>query len=187
MSISNSVSDLYRLNRDILASIRLNFQHYIWKESLGYLLHPSIKLSSPTISIADIGTGTGYVSLPASQYLLKLAHKLIDPTMCSIWLTDPCRQYPNAQLHGFDISDDQYPASGFLESNVSLRYLDILKEIPAEYVEKYDVVHARLLVQVVNQAGGDPVPVIRNLMKLVSKCKTFLSNYLFSLGYEYEY
>lgn len=35
-------------------------------------------------------------------------------------------------------------------------------------MEKYDVVHARLLVQVVLQAGGDPRPVIRNLMRLVS-------------------
>ena len=37
-------------------------------------------------------------------------------------------------------------------------------------MEKYDVVHARLLMLVVNQAGGDPRPVIRNLMKLVSTC-----------------
>lgn len=88
--------------------------------------------------------------------------------VCSIWLHDLSRQFPNAQFHGFDISGEQYPAAGFLPSNVSLRYLDILKEIPSEYVEKYDVVHARLLVQVVNQAGGDPRPVIQNLLKLLS-------------------
>lgn len=52
--------------------------------------------------------------------------------------------------------------------NVSLSKLDILGEIPEEYREKFDVVHARLLVQVVNQAGSDPVPVIRNMMKLLS-------------------
>lgn len=77
------------------------------------------------------------------------------------------RKLPGAVLDGFDISSEQYPASGFLD-NVTLAHLDILKEIPSEYVEKYDVVHARLLVQVVNQAGGDPRPVIQNLMKLVS-------------------
>jgi hypothetical protein len=89
----------------------------------------------------------------------------------SIWLHDLSRQFPNAQFHGFDISGEQYPAPGFLPSNVSLRHLDILKEIPSEYVEKYDVVHARLLVQVVNQAGGDPRPVIQNLLKLLSMFK----------------
>lgn len=93
----------------------------------------------------------------------------------SIWLHDLFRQLPNAQFHGFDISSEQYPAPGFVPPNVSLRHLDILKEIPSEYVEKYDVVHARLLVQVVNQAGGDPRPIIQNLMKLVSTCDLELS------------
>ncbi|KAJ5124451.1 S-adenosyl-L-methionine-dependent methyltransferase [Penicillium bovifimosum] len=131
---ANGASDPYRLNRDVLASTRLNLQHYIWKESMGYVLHPSIKLPDSDVFIADIGTGTG------------------------IWLHDLSRQFPNAQFHGFDISEEQYPAPGFLPSNVRLSYLDILKEIPSEYVGKYDVVHARLLVQVVNQAGGDPRP-----------------------------
>ncbi|PYI02180.1 S-adenosyl-L-methionine-dependent methyltransferase, partial [Aspergillus sclerotiicarbonarius CBS 121057] len=136
-------SDPYRLGRDVIASTRLNLQHYIWKENIGYLLHPSIQLSGDNISIADVGTGTG------------------------IWLLDLYRQYPNAELHGFDITSEQYPAPGFLPPNVTLSHLNILQDIPAEYVEKYDVVHARLLVQVVLQAGGDPRPVIQNLMKLI--------------------
>lgn len=62
MSNFNSVhaaADPYRLNRDVLASTRLNLQHYIWKESMGYILHPSIKLPDSNVSIADVGTGTG--------------------------------------------------------------------------------------------------------------------------------
>lgn len=89
-------------------------------------------------------------------------------TWCRLWLTDLARQFPNAQLHGFDISSEQYIAAGFLPSNVSLRILDIFKDIPEEYVGKYDIVHARLLVQVVNQLGGDPLPVLKNLIKLLS-------------------
>jgi hypothetical protein len=54
-------SDPYRLNRDVLASSRLSLQHYIWKETMGYILHPSIDTSNENIRIADIGTGTGYV------------------------------------------------------------------------------------------------------------------------------
>lgn len=89
---------------------------------------------------------------------------------------DLWRQYPNAKLDGLDISTEQCPAPGFHPPNVSFAKLDILADVPPEYIEKYDVVHARLLVQVVNQAGGDPVPVIRNLMKLVSTCKTSINS-----------
>ncbi|KAA8643883.1 hypothetical protein EYZ11_006633 [Aspergillus tanneri] len=142
MTNSNS-ADPYRLNRDVAASTRLSLQHYIWKENMGYVLHPSIDVSQPNLSIADVGTGTG------------------------IWLLDLHRQLPNAHLHGFDISSEQYPAPGFLPSNVSLSKLDILADIPEEYKEKFDIVHARLLVQVVNQAGSNPVPVIQNLLKLL--------------------
>lgn len=39
---------------------RLNFQHYIWKDQIGYLLHPSIPREGDSLKIADIGTGTGY-------------------------------------------------------------------------------------------------------------------------------
>jgi 2-polyprenyl-3-methyl-5-hydroxy-6-metoxy-1,4-benzoquinol methylase len=141
-SNGNGAADPYRLNRDIVASMRLNLQHYIWKENMGYILHPSIELPSTGVRIADVGTGTG------------------------IWAHDLSRQYPDAEIYGLDISSQQYPAEGFLPKNVHLDFLDILKEIPAEHVEKYDVVHARLLVQVVNQAGGDPRPVIQNLLKL---------------------
>ncbi|GAQ03970.1 hypothetical protein ALT_1291 [Aspergillus lentulus] len=139
----SSASDPYRLNRNVAASTRLSLQHYIWKENMGYLLHPCIDVSRPDLAIADVGTGTG------------------------IWILDLLRQLPNAKLHGFDISSEQYPAPGFLPPNVSLSKLDILGEIPEEYREKFDVVHARLLVQVVNQAGSDPVPVIQNMMKLL--------------------
>lgn len=51
----------YRLNRDVLASSRLNYQHYIWKETLGFLLHPKIDTSKVDIRIADVGTGTAFV------------------------------------------------------------------------------------------------------------------------------
>lgn len=40
---------------------RLNLQHYLWKDQAGYLVHPSIPLTSPNLKIADVGTGTGYV------------------------------------------------------------------------------------------------------------------------------
>lgn len=56
----SAASDPYRLNRDVAASTRLSLQHYIWKENMGYLLHPDIDVSRPDLTIADVGTGTGY-------------------------------------------------------------------------------------------------------------------------------
>lgn len=59
----SAASDPYRLNRDVAASTRLSLQHYIWKENMGYLLHPAIDVSRPDLTIADVGTGTGYGSV----------------------------------------------------------------------------------------------------------------------------
>lgn len=51
---------------------RLDLQHYLWKDQTGYLLHPSIPLSSiQNVKIADVGTGTGYVRLSPSSFLLE--------------------------------------------------------------------------------------------------------------------
>ncbi|KAF7934066.1 uncharacterized protein EAE97_008426 [Botrytis byssoidea] len=80
----------YVLVRDMHASIRLNLQHYFWKDGLGYLLHPSIPPPPPRpkYRVADLGTGTG------------------------IWPLDLARRLPpTAQLCGFDISSAQFPPS----------------------------------------------------------------------------
>ncbi|KAH2951187.1 hypothetical protein KXV49_002629 [Aspergillus fumigatus] len=106
----SSASDPYRLNRNIAASTRLSLQHYIWKENMGYLLHPHC--------VWRFGSSTSSVN---------------SPTRSSTASTSRASSTPP----------------------------------PGEYREKFDVVHARLLVQVVNQAGSDPVPVIRNMMKLL--------------------
>lgn len=41
--------------------LRLNLQHFLWRESLGYLLHPDIVIPEKGLKIADVGTGTGYL------------------------------------------------------------------------------------------------------------------------------
>lgn len=49
----------YFLNRDVVASTRLNAQHYMFKEALGYNLHPLISIHEENGKIAEVGTGTG--------------------------------------------------------------------------------------------------------------------------------
>jgi ubiquinone/menaquinone biosynthesis C-methylase UbiE len=47
---------------------RLNLQHYWVEESLGYLLHPDIPVPE-NAKVADIATGTGYVSSTAALHI----------------------------------------------------------------------------------------------------------------------
>ena len=50
MSVVSDAAAKYRLCKDVLAPSRLNHQHYIWKETLGFLLHPSFNTSKPDIA-----------------------------------------------------------------------------------------------------------------------------------------
>jgi len=53
-----------RLSTKILNKLKIflrqNLQHYLWKDEVGYLLHPSIPIDGENIRVADIGIGTGY-------------------------------------------------------------------------------------------------------------------------------
>jgi hypothetical protein len=42
----------------------------------------------------------------------------------------------------------------------------MLSPVPSEMIGKYDIVHVKLLVFVVK---GDPVPLLENLLKMLSK------------------
>jgi hypothetical protein len=48
-------------------SPRLNLQYYLWRETLGYNLHPSIRTADEEdLKIADVGTGTGHATTRSS-------------------------------------------------------------------------------------------------------------------------
>ena len=85
----------------------------------------------------------------------------------SIWLVDVNRQLPSVHLDGFDNSIDQFPSKGWLPDNISLSRLDVLKPIPEELKGKYDLVHVRLFLAVVQD--DDPTPILRNLMDMLSQ------------------
>lgn len=134
----------YILNRDRshAAAGRLNLQFYLWKDALGYNIHPHIASTlSANAAIADVAAGSG------------------------IWLIDVSRQYPHAQLQGLDFNIDQAPHPKLLPGNVSMSYIDLRDEVPAELVGKFDYIHTRLLVLVVE--NQDPKPILRNLLKLL--------------------
>ena len=135
----------YALGRGYASSLRLNLQHRLLRELLGYDIHPSI-LSSHKLAqnpkIADIGAGTAQ------------------------WLIDVNRLLPSAHLDGFDISKDQYPNNAWLPAQNSLQELDIMKPIPSSLEDQYDIVHVQLFLCVVQRDG--PEHVLKQLYKLLS-------------------
>ena len=138
----------YALGRDYAAATRLNAQYYMWKETIGFDIHPNIPVATAEaryqqpLQIADVGCGT------------------------AIWLRSVAQSLPHARLDGFDISLAQCPPLQWFPHNIrSLREWDVYQAPPVELQGRYDIVHARLLFVVVQD--GDPAPMIRNMMLLL--------------------
>jgi hypothetical protein len=84
-----------------------------------------------------------------------------------IWLLEAAEDYPNADaLEGLDIALHQAPPKHLLPDNVCFKRLDLQEDIPAEFVGRYDLVHARFLLGLVR--NNDPLPLLKNLLKLLS-------------------
>ncbi|KAL7912263.1 S-adenosyl-L-methionine-dependent methyltransferase [Trichoderma velutinum] len=136
----------YIFYRDHKSSIRLNYQHMLVKKLCNdQLLHPTVHQSiasrSP-VRVADIATGTG------------------------LWLTELSDSLPaDSQLHGFDISSDQYPPDGWLPKNVSLHEHDAFKPFAPEFLGSFDVVNLRFFITLLN--GENIRPLLDNLKTLL--------------------
>ncbi|KAH8754188.1 hypothetical protein F5883DRAFT_431851, partial [Diaporthe sp. PMI_573] len=132
------------LMRDCNANTRLTAPHYLWKDILGFLIHPDISTRAHDLKTADVATGNG----------------------CIIWLHDIARgKQASVELHEFDISLDQVGPKPWLPSNIHMHTWDIFEEPPKEYVGYFDVVHVRLITVVVKI--NDPHPVLANLTKIL--------------------
>ncbi|KAL9060919.1 MAG: hypothetical protein Q9162_000363 [Coniocarpon cinnabarinum] len=60
MASKQESSDGYVLSRNYAATSRLNLQHFLWRETFGYLLHPSLKVKeAESLRIADVGSEPG--------------------------------------------------------------------------------------------------------------------------------
>ncbi|KAK3291709.1 S-adenosyl-L-methionine-dependent methyltransferase [Chaetomium fimeti] len=141
-SLTNGHGYILARDRSHAAASRLNLQFYLWKDALKFNIHPSISAALPkTAVIADVAAGTG------------------------IWLIDTARQLPEAQLDGLDYNLLQSPPQKWLPPNVQMRHWNIFDDIPDDLVGKYDLVHTRLLVLVVE--SKNPRAIIRNLRKLL--------------------
>ncbi|KAI1429591.1 hypothetical protein F5Y12DRAFT_413037 [Xylaria sp. FL1777] len=134
--------DGYALMRDCNASVRLTAQHYLWKDLLGYLVHPDIPTRSQDLKVADVATGNG------------------------IWLHDfACNAPSSAEFHGFDVSLDQVGPRSWLPANIHMHTWDIFEEPPAQFCQYFDIVHVRLITVVIK--NNNPQPVLESLTKLL--------------------
>ncbi|KAF3929197.1 hypothetical protein AA313_de0203035 [Arthrobotrys entomopaga] len=136
----------YILDSSLIAEperARLNVQHRVFVDNLGFLLPPSILGSNPeNLVIADIATGTG------------------------IWIEELSKSLPSSStLHGYDITDRQFPNPANLPSNISFSLLDIFEPIPESLCEKYDIVNVRLLCMVLKVNEWENV--IANIRKMI--------------------
>ncbi|KAL5359074.1 hypothetical protein BJX96DRAFT_183536 [Aspergillus floccosus] len=133
--------DSYVLRRDIVDSVRLDAQHLMWKLHKGYVLHPLIPVTE-RMKIAEIGSET------------------------AVWIFDLVPQLPpSVHLHGFDISDSQYPPKELWPKNVSLGLLDSLSDPPESFRAQYDVVHLRLWACILR--GNDILSLIHHAKSLL--------------------
>jgi hypothetical protein len=133
-------NDTYILGRSHFSSSRLNLSHFLWKQVLGFNIHPSIPTSGFK-RIVDIATGS------------------------AIWPLDVASEFPDAEVDGFDIALDQCPPKEFFPRIRKLGIWDIFEDPPEEMQGRYDIVHVRLVIFVVK--NNDPRAIIRNLMKLL--------------------
>ena len=131
----------YMLDRTYAAAARLNFQYYLWKDSLQFNIHPSILIPGQNAQICDVATGT------------------------AIWPINVARELPSAKIMGLDISLAQVPHTEWLPTNVVLKSWNVFEDVPEDMLNRFDIVHIRLLVLVVE--NSDPRPIIQNLLKML--------------------
>ena len=77
------------------------------------------------------------------------------------------------KVHGFDISDEQFPSPHILPNNVQLSVGDALRGVPEELHGCFDIVHIAHFAGV-RALGDDPSPAIEHALALLSTASCFL-------------
>lgn len=123
----------------------LRLQHEPTKTNLdGHILDPSIPPLKPGMRIADVACGTG------------------------IWLLDALDTAPpGIAADGLDVHLEIAPPKAWLPDQVSFRKVDILKDLPRESVEQYDVINTQFSSIFVRDPHSKQS--MANLMRMLSE------------------
>ncbi len=94
------------------------------------------------------------------------------------WAVDAARELSvrgiHVNVHGFDISDDQFLPDFLLPDNCTLSVSDALSDPPAVFRGTFDVVHIAHFA-CVRALGEDPSPAIKHAMALLSITHSYRS------------
>jgi SAM-dependent methyltransferase len=110
-----------------LISHRLNHQHEVLVNALGFIVHPSITVNDePGFRIADVGCGSG------------------------AWIKDLAKQFKHVEFDGFDIAQRTLPLDEELNGFAGRMRFHVQNAVikggfGAEYDGKFDVVATRLM------------------------------------------
>ncbi|KAI9712445.1 MAG: hypothetical protein M1820_001658 [Bogoriella megaspora] len=156
----------YPLKRDILASTRLNFNHFWMKNLAGYLLHPRIPVDKDRFRLADLRAGAGHVLVQYTQ-----SHVYHTADNGSLWASEVATALPKAIVDAVDISSDQFPPDAFRPSNSNFWAHDCFEPFPTEYLSQFDAVNLRFLLCVVDDDVADKL--IDNVLTLLSYIQWF--------------
>lgn len=105
-------------------SVRLLYQHFMWREHFRWIIHPSIDLRGRNnVRVAELAAAHCLWAIEAAETL-----------------------GPSAHIEGSDISLDIAPSPALLPPNVSLRKWSIFDDIPPGWEGSFDLVHVRLIV-----------------------------------------
>ena len=148
MATTDSAQPRYPGPNNITEAYRLRAQHNLCTHALTKSKNPilaPIDLSQASIAILDSGTADGYFLYATIQHL---------------------KHADSAELIGTDITD--YPPSYEVPEGVSLKLMkqNIHDAWPAEWINKFDLVHQRAVMA---NAGGyeKAVDITRRLLELV--------------------
>lgn len=84
-----------------------------------------------------------------------------------IWLLDLAQSVPNSiKLFGFDVSNRQFPPKEDWPENLSFGVLDSLQDVPADLLEKFDIVHVRMWAS--NILPSDLPLLVGNIHRMLS-------------------
>ncbi|KAE9372486.1 hypothetical protein N431DRAFT_466731 [Stipitochalara longipes BDJ] len=116
---ANPQATLLELSKKISTFIKVDL--LTLKSNIGSSTHHPLTGLIDGMRIAEFGTGT-----------------------CRVWLFDASRNLPsNVELHGYDLSENRFPAKYLWPENVALGILGSLTESPSNIASQYDVVHLR--------------------------------------------
>lgn len=145
-------------------SARLTFQHHYLRDRYGFLIHPTIAsaLRIDDNDAQDPSTATDHEPLQILDFA----------TGNGVWALDLASRLScskrTVQMTCLDVSKEQAPPPMIVPDNVSFGIHDVFDEVPERFLEKFDLVHVRLM-QVALFKPGSGQAVARNLAKMLKR------------------